>query len=187
MSADEWLRQAMDDAEAAGHIELLDLLEDPDLTDDERRERITELLPKPMPNGVDHALWHHFVGALHSIPILTDVERRKHLDTLERIFAISPPPDNKQEPIDSPDVWDAIDVLDEHIPPREWMLGTVFCKGFTSSLVGAGAIGKTAVRIVQAIAVSSDRRLTGEHVHKRAKVLFVCFEDGELELISLSG
>jgi len=182
MSADEWLRQAMDDAEAAGHIELLDLLEDPDLTDDERRERITELLPKPMPNGVDHALWHHFVGALHSIPILTDVERRKHLNTLERIFAISPPPDNKQEPIDSPDVWDAIDVLDEHIPPREWMLGTVFCKGFTSSLVGAGAIGKTAVRIVQAIAVSSDRRLTGEHVHKRAKVLFVCFEDGELEL-----
>ena len=182
MSADEWLREAMDDAEAAGHIELLDLLEDPDLTDDERRERITELLPKPMPNGVDHALWHHFVGALHSIPILTDVERRKHLDTLERIFAISPPPDNKQEPIDSPDVWDAIDVLDEHIPPREWMLGTVFCKGFTSSQVGAGAVGKTAVRIVQAIAVSSDRNLTGEHVYKHAKVLFVCFEDGEIEL-----
>jgi len=92
MSADEWLRNAMDDAEAAGHIALLDVLEDPDLTDDERRERITGLLPKPTPNGVDYALWRHFVGVLNSIPILTDVERRKHLDALERIFAISPPP-----------------------------------------------------------------------------------------------
>src|SRR5262249_38188691 len=68
------------------------------------------------------------------------------------------------------------------ISPRQWLLGTVFCKGFTSSLIGAGAGGKTAVRIAQALSVATGRPLTGEYVHRRAKVLFLCFEDGKAEL-----
>jgi len=89
---------------------------------------------------------------------------------------------NSHDPEPLPNVWDAVDTLDEFIPPREWLLGNIFCKGFTSSLVGAGAAGKTAVRLVQALAVATGQRLTEEHVHKRAKVLFLCFEDGEPEL-----
>jgi RecA-family ATPase len=81
-----------------------------------------------------------------------------------------------------PDLWDAADVLHIDISPREWLLSTVFCKGFTSSLIGAGAGGKTAVRIAQALSVAIGRSLTGEYVHKRAKVLFLCFEDGKAEL-----
>jgi hypothetical protein len=80
-----------------------------------------------------------------------------------------------------PDLWDAADVLKADISPREWLLSTVFCKGFTSSLIGAGAGGKTAVRIAQALSVAVGRSLTGEYVHRRAKVLFLCFEDGKAE------
>jgi AAA domain len=80
-----------------------------------------------------------------------------------------------------PDLWDAADVLNIDIPPREWLLSTIFCKGFTSSLIGAGAGGKTAVRIAQALSVAIGRPLTGEYVHKQAKVLFLCFEDGKAE------
>ena len=32
-------------------------------------------------------------------------------------------------------------------PPRQWLLGSSFCKGFVSSVVGAGGGGKTALRI----------------------------------------
>jgi hypothetical protein len=88
---------------------------------------------------------------------------------------------SKQPPA-PPDVWDAVDVLDKRIEPRQWLLGNVFCKGFTSSLVGAGAAGKTAVRIVQGLSVASGMALSGEFVHKRGHVLFLCFEDGKEEL-----
>jgi hypothetical protein len=88
----------------------------------------------------------------------------------------------KNQEADAPTVWDAVDVLDEDIPPREWLLGNIFCKSFTSSLVGAGAAGKTAVRIAQGLAVATGRQLTGEYVHKRSRVLFLCFEDGDPEL-----
>ena len=39
--------------------------------------------------------------------------------------------------------WDAGD--DDTIPPpRGWLLGTSFCRGFASSLLGDGGVGKTA-------------------------------------------
>jgi hypothetical protein len=41
--------------------------------------------------------------------------------------------------------WDAGD--DDQIPPpRGWLLGTSFCRGFASSLLGDGGVGKTALR-----------------------------------------
>jgi AAA domain len=80
------------------------------------------------------------------------------------------------------ELFDAADILAETMEPRGWLLGTTFCKQFTSSLVGTGGVGKTAVRIVQGLAVATGRNLTGEHVHKRGRVLFLCFEDGIAEL-----
>jgi len=57
-----------------------------------------------------------------------------------------------------------------------------FCRQFLSSLVAIGAAGKTALRIVQAFSVATGRNLTDEYVHRRARVLFLCFEDGIDEL-----
>jgi hypothetical protein len=90
--------------------------------------------------------------------------------------------ENWQPPPLDLDVCDAGTLLDEDLPPREWLLGVTFCKEFPSSIVGAGAVGKTALRIAQGLSVASGRSLTGEHVHHRCKVLFLCFEDSIREL-----
>jgi hypothetical protein len=68
------------------------------------------------------------------------------------------------------------------IPPRAWLLGTTFCRGFLSGLIGQGAAGKTAVRLLQALSVASGRPLSGEHVFQQGRVLLVCLEDGLDEL-----
>jgi hypothetical protein len=77
--------------------------------------------------------------------------------------------------------WDA--GLDDAIPPpRQWLLGNQFCRGFLSGLQAPGATGKTAVRTLQLLALATGRPLTGEHVFKRSRVLLVSLEDGKDEL-----
>jgi RecA-family ATPase len=69
------------------------------------------------------------------------------------------------------------DVDLDNIPPRQWLLANIFCLTFLSSLIGAGASGKTALRIVQALAVAIMRSLTDEHVFRRCRVLYLSLED----------
>src|SRR5882724_1880610 len=72
--------------------------------------------------------------------------------------------------------WDA--GLDDYdVPARQWLLGTVFCRTFVSSLIADGGVGKTALRILQALAMANGRPLTGEHVFRRCRVLLLCLED----------
>ena len=68
------------------------------------------------------------------------------------------------------------------IPPRAWLLGNIFCRGFISSLVGPGGAGKTAVRLAQLLSLAVGRSLTGEHVFERCRVLIVSLEDDTNEL-----
>jgi AAA domain len=76
--------------------------------------------------------------------------------------------------------WDAGD--DDQIPPpRGWLLGNSFCRGFVSSLLGDGGVGKTAMRYAQALSLATGRSLTGEHVFQRSRVLIVSLEDGRDE------
>jgi hypothetical protein len=70
---------------------------------------------------------------------------------------------------------------DEPIPPRQWLLGTTFCKEFVSAIIAAGATGKTALRLAQLIALATGKPITGEHVFRRARVLWVSLEDNENE------
>jgi hypothetical protein len=70
----------------------------------------------------------------------------------------------------------------EDVGPREWLLGTSFCRGYLSGLISAGAGGKTTIRIVQAVALAAKRMITGEHIHVRSRVLVVCLEDDLKEL-----
>jgi hypothetical protein len=80
-----------------------------------------------------------------------------------------------------PEVFDAGNDV-EPPPPRGWLMALQFCRGFLSSLVAAGAGGKTALRILQLLALAIGRALTGQHVFVRCRVLLLSFEDGRDEL-----
>jgi 5S rRNA maturation endonuclease (ribonuclease M5) len=67
-------------------------------------------------------------------------------------------------------------------PPRGWLLGNSFCRRLLSSLLGTGGVGKSALRVLQALALASNRDLTGEHIFQRTRVLIVSLEDDADEL-----
>jgi len=67
-------------------------------------------------------------------------------------------------------------------PPRGWLLGNSFCRGFISSLIGDGGVGKTALRYLQYLALATNCPFTGEHVFQRSRVLIVSLEDDADEL-----
>lgn len=71
---------------------------------------------------------------------------------------------------------------DEYIEPREWLLGTNFARKFVSSLLADGAVGKTTLRIAQALALASNKPITGEHIFTRCRVLIVTLEDDKDEV-----
>lgn len=105
-----------------------------------------------------------------------------------------PPPSGPQDYGMSPDAepddqaaiealgeWDAGDD-DAPIPPRGWLLGNVFCRGFVSSVLAEGGTGKSALRMAQLISLATGRSLTNEHVFVRCRVLIVSLEDSVHEL-----
>lgn len=99
----------------------------------------------------------------------------------ERLAALLP--SQPAEATNEPDlsVWDAGDD-DYQIPPRGWLLGSIFCRRFLSSLIADGGVGKTALRLAQLISLAVRRSLTGEHVFERCRVLVVSLEDDRDEL-----
>jgi hypothetical protein len=92
-----------------------------------------------------------------------------------------PPPLAEAEPPPALDVLDVGDD-DQPIPPRQWLLGSAFCRQFVSGLIAPGAGAKTTLRIAQALSLASGKSLTGERVFVRSKVLIICLEDGMTEL-----
>jgi AAA domain len=73
--------------------------------------------------------------------------------------------------------------LDIELPsPRGWLYGVSFCRRFLSSLLGDGAVGKTAVRYAQYLSLVIARSLTGEYVFQRCRVLIISLEDDINEL-----
>jgi hypothetical protein len=103
---------------------------------------------------------------------------------------VEPPPEHEDEAPGAEEdqaqenplgIWDAGDD-DYDVSPREWLLGTVFCRRFLSSLIADGGVGKTALRLAQLISLALGRSLTGEHVFRRCRVLVLSFEDDRDEL-----
>jgi hypothetical protein len=62
-------------------------------------------------------------------------------------------------------------------PPRGWLLGDQFCRRFVSSIVAPGGSGKSSLRYAQALAMATTRKITGQHIHHRCKVLMLSLED----------
>jgi hypothetical protein len=77
--------------------------------------------------------------------------------------------------------WDAGDD-DRPIPPRGRLLGNIFCRRCVSSVIADGGTGKTALRLAQLLSLATGRKLTGEHVFLRSRVLIVSLEDDTDEL-----
>jgi AAA domain len=73
-------------------------------------------------------------------------------------------------------------------PPREKLLGDTFCKEFVSGVISPGGIGKTTLRILQALALTcgrvdaQNRGISGEVVYQRSRVLLLCLEDSRKEV-----
>jgi AAA domain len=67
-------------------------------------------------------------------------------------------------------------------PPRQWLLGIIFCRKFLSQLLADGGVGKTALRYAQYISLAIGRSPTGEHVFVHCRVLILSLEDDLDEL-----
>ncbi len=109
------------------------------------------------------------------------VDRLKHINGGE-----APSPGTDYAPPEQPqpsslNEWNAGKRLTKP-PPRGWLLGNQFCRGFLSGLLAPGATGKTAVRTLQYLSLTTGRSLSGEHVFRRARVLLLSLEDDNDEL-----
>jgi hypothetical protein len=67
-------------------------------------------------------------------------------------------------------------------PPRRWLMANQFCRRFLSGLVAPGSTGKSALRMLQCLALAIGVPLTGQHIFRRCRVLMVSFEDDMEEL-----
>jgi hypothetical protein len=86
-----------------------------------------------------------------------------------------------EEPPAELDVRDAGDDT-EPPPPRRWLAANQFCRRFLSGLLGPGATGKTALRVLQYLSLATGRALAGQHIFQRCRVLMLSFEDDQQEL-----
>ena len=66
--------------------------------------------------------------------------------------------------------------------PRGWLTAGQFCRSFLSGLVAPGDVGKTTLRLTQAIELATGHELLGMRIYGRRRVLFICFEDDRAEL-----
>ncbi len=94
-------------------------------------------------------------------------------------------PPQDPEPTGTPDdtaagplIWDAGEEDDDHIPPRQWLLGNAICRRFLTLLFGPGGVGKTSFVIAWVVALATAiNAVIDEHVFQRCKVLYVSMED----------
>jgi AAA domain/alpha-glutamyl/putrescinyl thymine pyrophosphorylase clade 1 len=107
---------------------------------------------------------------IHAVP------GRGRAELLARIEAAAPAEPELEE-------WDAGELLGGTLPePRQWLTAGQFCRTFLSGLVAPGDVGKTTLRLTQAIELATGRELVGLRVFQRCRVLVLSFEDDRAEL-----
>jgi RecA-family ATPase len=70
----------------------------------------------------------------------------------------------------------------EALPPRRWIYGDHYLRGFVSVLASAGGVGKTSMQIVEALAIVTGRPLLQEEVREQGNAWIVNLEDPLEEL-----
>jgi hypothetical protein len=68
------------------------------------------------------------------------------------------------------------------IPVRDWIYGKHLIRRHVSATIASGAVGKTSLKIVEALALATGRPLLGVDVPKRSKVWLFNLEDDLLEI-----
>jgi hypothetical protein len=68
------------------------------------------------------------------------------------------------------------------IPPRDWIYGRHLLRRHVSATIASGAVGKTSLKIVEALALATGRDLLGQEVPKRARVWLYNLEDDRDEI-----
>jgi hypothetical protein len=84
----------------------------------------------------------------------------------------------------APDHLEARDAGDDTVkpPPRRWLMANQFCRGFLSGVVAPGSTGKSALRMLQCLALATGIALTGQYIFRRGRVLIVSLEDDQEEI-----
>jgi hypothetical protein len=68
------------------------------------------------------------------------------------------------------------------IPLRDWIYGKHLLRGIVSMTIASGAVGKTSLKIVEALALATGRSLLGQEVPKPSRVWLFNLEDDMVEL-----
>jgi hypothetical protein len=68
------------------------------------------------------------------------------------------------------------------LPVRDWIYGRHLIRRHVSATIASGAVGKTSLKIVEALALATGRPLLGQDVPKRSRVWLFNLEDDMIEL-----
>jgi hypothetical protein len=68
------------------------------------------------------------------------------------------------------------------LPLRDWIYGRHLIRRHVSATIASGAVGKTSLKIVEALALATGRNLLGQDVPKRSRVWLFNLEDDVIEL-----
>jgi hypothetical protein len=138
-----------------------------------QKQIIIDRIRQPLPSNFDEMLKAQFASDDEEQPETTTSEVLELIKEEE-----TNPPPLKTNPISAL----VKDDLDELPPPRQWILGNSFCRRYISSLFSDGGIGKTTLMIAQTVAMATGKPITGEHVFKRSRVLYLSLEDDDEEM-----
>lgn len=89
--------------------------------------------------------------------------------TFEAALAVAPEPPNPGPIVATPFVWRA----ERDIPRREWIYGKHLLRRYVSVDVAAGGIGKSSLKIGEALAMASGRDIYGQGIHGGPHVVWL--------------
>jgi AAA domain len=101
-----------------------------------------------------------------------------HAELRERMFPEAANDNNL--PLFEPTVFEWKDPTT--LPVRDWIYGRHLIRRHVSATIASGAVGKTSLKIVEALALATGRPLLGQEVPKRSRVWLFNLEDDMIEL-----
>lgn len=76
----------------------------------------------------------------------------------------------------------AHEIVETTLPPRRWVMGRRFLRGYLTGTISPGGVGKSILTYVEALAIATGKPLTGETVKQPGPVVLINAEDPGDEL-----